>query len=46
MSAWARLRVRNENLDGNLLITHATYDLLRMRFEPLTPEEERREVDG
>jgi predicted kinase len=44
--ARARLRARNEKLDGNLLITDATYDLLRMRFEPLTPEEERREVDG
>jgi predicted kinase len=44
--ARARLRARNENLDGNLLITDATYDLLRMRFEPLAPEEERREVDG
>ena len=44
--ARARLRARNENLDGNLLITDATYDLLRMRFEPLMPEEERREVEG
>jgi predicted kinase len=44
--ARARLRARNENLDGDLLITEATYDFLRMRFEPLTPEEERREVDG
>jgi len=44
--ARARLRARNEKLDGNLLITDATYDLLKMRFEPLAPEEERREVDG
>lgn len=44
--ARARLRARNEKLDGNLLITDETYDLLRMRFEPLAPEEERREVDG
>ena len=44
--ARARLIARNEKLDGDLLITDATYDLLRMRFEPLAPEEERREVDG
>ena len=44
--ARARLRARNERLDGDLLITDATYDLLRKRFEPLALEEERREVDG
>ena len=44
--ARARLRARNENLDGELLITDATYDLLSARFEPLAPEEERTEVDG
>ena len=41
-----RLRARNEKLDGDLLITDATYDLLRMRFEPLAADEERKEVDG
>ena len=44
--ARARIRARNEKLDGDLLITDATYDLLRKRFEPLAPDEERREVDG
>lgn len=44
--ARARLRARNENLDGDLLITDATYDLLRARFEALAPEEERTEVEG
>jgi len=44
--ARARLRARNEKLDGDLLITEATYDLLRPRFEPLAPDEKREEVDG
>lgn len=44
--ARARLRARNASLDGDLLITDATYDLLRARFEPLDPEEERQEVEG
>ena len=44
--ARARLTARNEKLDGDLLITEATYDLLRTRFEPLAPDEKREEVDG
>jgi predicted kinase len=44
--ARARLRIRNEKLDGDLLITDATYDLLSARFEPLDDDEERAEVDG
>jgi predicted kinase len=44
--ARARLRARNASLDGDLLITDATYDLLKARFEPLDPEEERQEVQG
>lgn len=44
--ARARLRTRNENSDRDLLITDATYDLLRVRFEALTLEEECTEVHG
>ena len=44
--ARARLRARNENLDIDLLITVATYETLKARFEPLAPEEKRQEVDG
>jgi predicted kinase len=44
--ARARLRARNASLNGDLLITDATYDLLRARFEPLDADEERQEVEG
>jgi predicted kinase len=37
--ARARCRARNENLDGSLVITDNTYDVLRARFRPLDPDE-------
>lgn len=43
--AWRRIDRRNASLDGNsLLITHSTFALLRARFEPLEPDEEREEI--
>jgi predicted kinase len=39
--AWNRVECRNGALDGSLLITRNTFDVLRARFEPLDPDEER-----
>jgi predicted kinase len=41
-----RLATRNRNLDGDLLITETTYDILREQFEALGSDEERTEVAG
>lgn len=44
----ARRRVadRNRSMTGGLYIATATFDALRARFEPLSPEEGRVEIDG
>lgn len=44
----ARRRVadRNRSRSGGLHIAPATYDALRARFEPLSPDEDRVEIDG
>ena len=41
-----RLTVRNQSLDGDLVIFEATYELLKRRFEPLELDEARMEVEG
>jgi predicted kinase len=38
-TARRRIRLRNTNLQGSLIVTDATYDFLRPRFEPLQPDE-------
>lgn len=42
--AWRRIAQRNRGLNGSLFISRATFDLLKSRFEPLLPTEERVEV--
>ncbi len=37
--AWQRIERRNHDLGGSLLITRATFDLLKRRFEPLESDE-------
>ena len=37
--AWRRIERRNGNLDGSLLITKATFEQLKSRFEPLHGDE-------
>jgi predicted kinase len=37
--ARARVRARNQNLDGSLVIAENTYDVLRERFQPLEADE-------
>lgn len=44
--AWQRIEHRNRNLNGNLYISRDTFDALKIRFEPLTDDEERIEVPG
>jgi predicted kinase len=44
--AWQRIEHRNRNLNGNLFISRDTIDALKIRFEPLTDDEERIEVPG
>jgi predicted kinase len=39
--AWRRIEKRNANLDGSLVITPNTFDILRSRFEPLDADETR-----
>jgi predicted kinase len=41
--AWQRIEKRND-LEGELLIVHSTFEALKDRFEPLDPDEERIEV--
>lgn len=38
-TARQRIRLRNTDLRGSLIVTDATYDFLRPRFEPLQPDE-------
>lgn len=38
--AWARIEARNRTLDGALLITRNTFEMLRAGFEPLGVDEE------
>lgn len=40
VTARARCQQRNANLDGSLVITENTYDVLRARFQPLDPDED------
>ena len=42
--AWHRIERRNLALDGALLITRNTFEVLRARFEPLEADEAR--IDG
>ena len=44
--ALQRLKTRNQTLSGDLLISEATYETLKARFEPLAADEERTEVTG
>lgn len=39
--AWRRIDARNNDLKGSLLITRATFDFLKDRFEPLGDDEDR-----
>jgi predicted kinase len=39
--AWQRVQTRNSNLQGSFLITRATFEFLKARFEPLANDEER-----
>jgi predicted kinase len=39
--AWRRIDARNNNLDGSLLITRNTFDVLKAKYEPLGDDEER-----
>ena len=39
--AWRRIKRRNLALDGSLLITRNTFEVLRARFEPLEADEAR-----
>ena len=38
--AWARIEARNRDLDGSLLITRDTFEVLKARFEPLGSDED------
>jgi predicted kinase len=40
-AAWARIKRRNQDLQGSLVIVRDTYELLRVRFEPLGDDEMR-----
>jgi predicted kinase len=42
--AWRRIEQRNHNLNGDLFISRATFDALKVRFEPLSNDEERIDV--
>ena len=42
--AWRRIERRNLNLNGSLLISRNTFEVLKSRFEPLDDDEERIEV--
>ncbi|MBR0779676.1 ATP-binding protein [Bradyrhizobium diazoefficiens] len=42
--AWRRVEKRNAHLDGSLLIVRNTFDMLKIRFEPLGDDEDRTEV--
>jgi predicted kinase len=44
--AWRRIEKRNANLQGSLLIVRNTYEVLKVRFEPLDSEEARIEITG
>lgn len=44
--AWHRIAERNERLSGSLYIAPNTFQLLKARFEPLGPEEQRVEVSS
>ncbi len=39
--AWRRIEARNTDLGDSLLITRATFETLKARFEPLADDEER-----
>lgn len=39
--AWRRIERRNRCLDGSLFIAPETFEILKRRFEPLAPDEER-----
>jgi predicted kinase len=39
--AWKRIEARNTNLQGSLLITRNTFEVLKARFEPLDDDEAR-----
>lgn len=39
--AWARIQARNADLNGSLHIARHTFEVLRARFEPLGPDEDR-----
>jgi predicted kinase len=42
--AWPRIKTRNRDLAGSLLITRHTFEVLKSRFEPLADDEERTAV--
>jgi predicted kinase len=43
--AWRRIEKRNRDLRGGLFIARATFEFLKERFEPLSSDEERIEID-
>jgi predicted kinase len=45
-TARQRIRLRNTDLRGSLFIADATYDLLRVRFEPLQDDEPHLRIDS
>jgi predicted kinase len=42
--AWKRVEGRNARLQGSLLITRNTFEILKERFEPLEGDEERASI--
>jgi predicted kinase len=44
--AWSRIERRNERLGDDLYIEPNTFRVLKARFEPLDPDEDRVEVEG
>jgi predicted kinase len=42
--AWQRIASRNLDLQNNLFIARNTYEILKDRFEPLDPDEDRIEI--
>jgi predicted kinase len=44
--AWRRIEKRNTDLRGSLYIARNTFEILKLRFEPLSSDEERIETCG
>jgi predicted kinase len=44
--AWRRIKKRNTDLQGSLVIVRNTFEVLKERFQPLDPDEARIEIAG